>query len=116
MPQLPKDAKELFDVMVPQALEKWPDKAKEVNAIYCFKITGDGGGEWTVDLTADKPTCVAGDTGNAQCTIEVASEDFNTMLTNPQIGMQLYFQGKLKVTGDPMLATKLQQFFSLAQA
>jgi hypothetical protein len=115
MPQQPKDAKELFDVMVPDALAKWPDKAKEVNAIYFFKITGDGGGEWTANLTEDTPTCVAGDTGNAQCSIEVSSEDFNTMLTNPQIGMQLYFQGKLKVTGDPMLATKLQQFFSLAQ-
>jgi hypothetical protein len=28
--------------------------------------------------------------------------------------MQLYFQGKLKVTGDPMLATKLQTFLSMA--
>ena len=116
MPQMPKDAKELFDVMVPEALKKWPDKAKEVNAIYCFKITGDGGGEWTVNLTSDEPNCVVGDAGNAQCSIEVAAEDFKTMLTNPQVGMQLYFQGKLKVTGDPMLATKLQQFFSLAQA
>ena len=33
-----KDAKELFDVMIPEALSKHPDKAKEVNAIYCFKI------------------------------------------------------------------------------
>ena len=58
MPQLPKDAKELFDVLVPDALKKWPDKAKEVNAIYGFKVTGDGGGEWTVNLTSDPPTCV----------------------------------------------------------
>ncbi len=36
------------------------------------------------------------------------------MLSDPQAGMQLYFQGKLKVSGDPMLATKLQQFFDLA--
>ena len=115
MPQLPKDAKELFDVMVPDALKKWPDKAKEVNAIYGFKVTGEGGGEWTVNLTSDPPTCVPGDSGNAQCSIEVSNEDFQSMLTNPQIGMQLYFQGKLKVTGDPMLATKLQQVFSLAQ-
>src|SRR4051812_3435230 len=102
----PKDAKELFDVLLPDALKKFPDKAKEVNAIYGFKITGDGGGEWTVDLTADPPTCVKGDSGNAQCSIEVSGEDFQTMLSNPQSGMQLYFQGKLKVSGDPMLATK----------
>ena len=54
-----------------------------------------------------------GDSGKSQCTIEVDHEDFKQMLADPQLGMQLYFQGKLKVTGDPMLATKLQQFFSL---
>lgn len=111
---LPKDAKELFDVKVPEVLANYPDEARLVDAIYCFKISGDGGGDWTVDLTADPPTVIKGDVGSAQCTIEVSDEDFKSMLTDPQAGMQLYFQGKLKVTGDPMLATKLQQFFDLA--
>jgi hypothetical protein len=114
MSEKPKNAKELFDEQVPAALKAHPDKAKAVNAIYLFKITGDGGGEWTVDLAGDPPTCVKGDTGKAQCTVEVAHEDFQQMLANPQVGMQLYFQGKLRVAGDPMLATKLQQFFTLA--
>ena len=111
---LPKDATELFDVLVPQGLKQFPDKAREVNAVYAFKISGEGGGEWTVDLASDPPGVTKGDTGKAQCTIEVAHDDFKAMLGNPQLGMQLYFQGKLKVTGDPMLATKLQQFFALA--
>ena len=114
MAQMPKDAKELFDVLVPEAIKKNPDKAKEVNAIYCFKITGDGGGTWTLNLTSDPPTCVQGDSGNGQCTVEVSHDDFKSMFTDPQVGMQLYFQGKLKVTGDPMLATKLQQFLTIA--
>src|SRR5687768_5222254 len=114
MATMPKDAKELFDVQVPEALKKHPDRAREVNAIYGFKISGEGGGEWTVDLTSDPPTVVQGDSGKAQCSIEVAHEDFKNMLTDPQVGMQLYFQGKLRVTGDPMLATKLQQFFAIA--
>ena len=112
----PKDASELFDKLVPEGLAKFPDKAKAVNAIYKFEITGDGGGTWTADLTSDPPTCVKGDGKAPQCTINVAHEDFKSMLSNPQMGMQLYFQGKLKVTGDPMLATKLQQFFQLAAA
>lgn len=114
MSNLPKDAQELFNERVPQALEKHPDKAREVNAIFLFKIDGDGGGEWTVDLTGDPPTCNDGDSGNSQCTIEIAHEDFKTMLGDPAAGMQLYFQGKLKVTGDPMLATRLQQFLDVA--
>lgn len=114
MASMPKDAQELFNEQIPQALSKYPDKAREVNAIYCFKISGDEGGTWSVDLTADPPTCKTEEAANAQCTIEVAQDDFKTMLSDPQAGMQLYFQGKLKVTGDPMLATKLQQFFDLA--
>src|SRR5262245_44683921 len=91
MASLPKDAQELFDVLVPQGLKAYTDKAREVNAIYGFKISGDGGGEWTVDLTSNPPTCVRGDTGKAQCTIEIAHEDFKSMLTDPNAGMQLYF-------------------------
>ena len=115
MATLPKDAQELFDVLVPQGLKQFPEKAREVNAIYAFKISGEGGGEWTVDLTSDPPTCEQGDTGKAQCSIEVAHEDFKNMLTDPQVGMQLYFQGKLRVSGDPMLAMKLQQLFDMAR-
>ena len=54
--------------------------------------------------------------GDAQCTIQIAHDDFKTMLSDPNAGMQLYFQGKLIVTGDPMLAMKLQQLFELAKA
>ena len=113
MATLPKDAQELFNQQVPAALAAHPDKAKEIGAVYAFKINGDGGGEWTVDLKSDAPTCQPGLQGAAQCTIEVAHEDFKQMLGNPALGMQLYFQGKLKVTGDPMLATKLQKLFSM---
>lgn len=115
MAQMPKDAADLFDNLVPQGLKQYPDKAREVNAIYCFKVSGEGGGEWTVDCTADPPVCARGDTGKAQCTIEVAADDFKTMLSDPNAGMQLYFQGKLRVSGDPMLAMKLQQLLEIAK-
>ena len=108
------NAQELFNDKVPAALSAHPDKAKEINAVFLFKISGDGGGEWTVDLKSAVPTCSAGASGTPNCTIEVAHSDFLTMLSNPAAGMQLYFSGKLKVQGDPMLATKLQKLFSLA--
>lgn len=115
MANLPANASELFDKLVPEGLAKHADKARELNAIYCFKITGDGGGEWTVDTVANPPTCTKGDTGKAQCTVEVSHDDFKAMLADPNAGMQLYFQGKLRVSGDPMLAMKLQQLFELAR-
>ena len=113
MPKIPESASELFDKQVPEAIAAHPDKAKEIGAVYLFKITGYDGGEWTVDLASATPSCVKGVQGTAQCTIEVAHSDFKSMLQNPALGMQLYFQGKLRVTGDPMLATKLQKLFSM---
>jgi putative sterol carrier protein len=113
MPEMPRDASHLFDELVPAALTQYPDKAREINAIYAFKIEGEGGGEWTVDLTSDPPVVTKGASSKAQCTIEVAHDDFKTMLADPNAGMQLYFQGKLRVSGDPMLAMKLQQLFQL---
>lgn len=107
------DAKQMFGEKLPKWLADSPDKARALNAVFLFNITGDGGGTWTVDLKSDPPSCKEGDGGGAECTIEVANEDFTAMLKEPQLGMQLYFQGKLKVTGDPMLATKLQQLFAL---
>ena len=110
------NAQELFNEQVPASLAKNPDKAREIGAIYIFKITGDGGGDWTVNLAENPPSCKPGVHGTAQCTIEIAHTDFMSMLTNPAMGMQLYFQGKLKVSGDPMLATKLQKLFSMSAA
>ena len=98
MPTMPKDAADAFDTQVPAGLLLHPDKAREINAIYAFKIAGEGGGEWTADLTADPPTCTRGASATAQCTIEMDHVDFMTML----------------VTGDPMLAMKLQGLFALA--
>lgn len=114
MPAAPANAHELFDEQIPDALAKYPDKAKQVGAIYLFKITGEGGGEWLVDLKSDPPTCKPGADGGPQCTIEVAADDFQAMLGNPAQAMQLFMAGKLKVTGDMMLATKLQSLLAMA--
>ena len=113
MAKVPENAQQLFNVDVPEALKKHPDKAREIGAIYLFKITGENGGTWTVDLASATPSCTPGEKTTPQCTIEVDSNDFKQMLANPAMGMQLYFQGKLRVTGDPMLATKLQKLFSM---
>lgn len=107
------NAQQLFNEQVPGQLAANPTKAREIGAIYHFKIDGDGGGEWTVDLASATPSCTPGLNGTANCTISIAHADFMTMLTNPAAGMQLYFTGKLKVSGDPMLATKLQKLFSM---
>src|SRR5450631_1807228 len=106
------DIKKIFNETLPAGLAKHPDDAKTIGAKYQINITGEGGGEWQVDVTATGPSCKPG-SGDADCTITITSEDFQKLIENPQQnGMQLFFAGKLKVGGNPTLAMKLQKLFS----
>ena len=106
------DIKKLFNDTLPAALEKNAEDAKTIGAKFQMNITGETGGEWNIDVSATGPKCHAG-TGEADCTITITDEDFQKLVENPQAnGMQLFFAGKLKVTGNQMLAMKLQKLFS----
>ena len=61
------------------------------------------------------PTCVVGEHGAPQCTIEASDDDFRGMIDGGmQAAMSLFFSGKLKVAGDPILATKLSKLLQMA--
>ncbi len=114
MPTMPQNTQEFFNTLLPNGLTQSADKAREIDAIFCFKISGEGGGEWTVDLLSSPPSCKPGCDERAQCTIQVDNNEFLAMLMDSNQVMQLYFTGKLTVSGDSMLAMKLQNVFELA--
>ena len=112
---MPTSVKAFFDQKVPAALATNPEKAKDVAAIYLFKVSGPDGGTWTVDLVSTPPTCAGRRRGHAQCTVEATDDDFRTMIDGGmQAAMTLFFSGKLKVSGDPTLATKLSKLLAMA--
>jgi hypothetical protein len=111
---MPTSVKEFFDKRVPAELAAHPEKAKDVGAIYLFKISGADGGTWTADLKSSPPTCVSGAGAAPQCTIEASDADFRSMIDGGMpAAMQLFFSGKLKVQGDPNLATKLSKLLQM---
>jgi|SRR4051794_32423422 hypothetical protein len=114
---MPTSVKEFFDKRVPEVLSKHPERVTDVAAIYLFKISGPDGGTWTADFKSSPPSCVAGATTPAQCTIEASDSDFRSMIDGGMgAAMQLFFSGKLKVTGDPNLATKLSKLLQMGAA
>ena len=111
------DIQNLFNEQLPAALAKNADKAKQIGAKYQINITGEGGGEWFIDVSDSGPKVEKGNPGTAQCTITLSSDDFQKLHENPQAnGMQLFFSGKLKIAGDNMLAMKLQKLFQIESA
>lgn len=104
------DIKQLFNETLPKGLANNAEDAKTIGAKFQINVTGEG--EWFVDASSTGPSCVPGNQA-ADCTITIASEDFQKLMENPQAnGMQLFFAGKLKVAGNPTLAMKLQKLFS----
>jgi hypothetical protein len=106
----------LFNERLPGALARNAEDAQTIGAKFQLNITGTDGGEWYIDVSGNPPAplCVPGNRPDAaDCTITVADDDFHKLLENPGImAMQLYFNGKLQVTGNQMLALKLQKLFS----
>ena len=104
------DIQQLFNEHLPKGLANNADDARTLGAKFQINVTGSG--EWNIDASATGPSIKAG-TGDADCTITITSEDFQKLMENPQAnGMQLFFAGKLKVSGNQMLAMKLQKLFS----
>lgn len=111
------DIQNLFNNDLPAMLAKNPDQAKQIGAKYQFNVTGEGGGEWFIDVSDSGPKVEAGNPGTAECTMTMTAEDFQKVYENPQAnGMQLFFAGKLKVSGNQMLAMKLQKLFDLGKS
>lgn len=101
------DPRTSFTQDIPQSIAKDIERAKAVGAVFLFKVSGEHGGTWTVNMK-DMPGVSEGDAGNAECTIELSSGDWKAMTERPGSAMDFFLKGKIKVTGNALLATKLQ--------
>jgi F420-dependent oxidoreductase-like protein len=106
----PKSAS-IFDHMASRVAES-PSLVQSVNALFQFQITGDPGGSWVVDLKNGDGDVRTGQVEGADCTITMADDDFVNLAQGKLNPMAAFAQGKIKVDGNPMLATKLQSLFS----
>lgn len=99
--------KEILEGEIAGQLKKNPDKAKAVDAVVEFVITGNNGGTWTIDCTKPGGEVKSGSVAGAKLTVTVSDGDFVDVYTgklNPQAG---FFSGKIKLKGDMGLAMKL---------
>ncbi len=73
------DIQNLFNEELPAALAKNAEGAKQIGAKYQINVTGDGGGEWFIDVSDSGPRTEKGNPGNADCTITLTTEDFQKL-------------------------------------
>jgi len=110
--EMAKTAKELFNESAVAMLENKKDKLQGINAVFKFDIAGEGGGQWTMDLKNEPFSIKEGDGEKPDCTVTVSHDNFQKLLDNFGIAMQLFTTGKLKVD-NPLAAMKLQKVLPL---
>jgi putative sterol carrier protein len=100
---------------VKQYFETLPERfvseaAKGVTATYQFEIGGEGGGTFTVKVTDGTMQVTEGATESPSTTIKMQAADYIEMVNGKLSGTMAFMKGKLKVTGNVMLAQKMQAF------
>ncbi|MEW6261659.1 MAG: SCP2 sterol-binding domain-containing protein [Thermodesulfobacteriota bacterium] len=101
---------EAFDAMIQRFV---PDAAEGVDAVFQWEVVGDGGGKWHIVVKDKKAELFQGKHASPGVA-QLCSTDTFLGLVNYEInGMQAFMSGKLKVTGDLMLAQKIMEIFPL---
>jgi hypothetical protein len=116
-PQTIPSAEQLTVAMVFQALPSGFNaaNAKGVKAVYIWRVTGEGGGVWTIIIDDGKCTVKSGEQAKPDVVFEITARDFLDLITGKLSGMEAVFSGRLKIEGDLNLAAQFQNFFTPPQ-
>lgn len=85
--------------------------SKGVKATFQFEITGDGGGNWYVDVDDGTMKLTEGTHAAPTTTIKMDAPNYVKMVNGDLGGTMAFMRGLLKVSGNVMLAQKMQAFF-----
>lgn len=100
--------KSIMEEEIPKLLQTKPELAKEINAVLHFNITGDQGGQWTLDLTKPDNWLSQGFNGEPKMTVTMSDQDFVKIRSKQMNAQMAAMQGKLKFKPMDMgLAMKL---------
>lgn len=84
-----------------------------LDAVFQFNITGDQGGDYYVAIKDNACTVDKGVHAAPSVTLSLAGEDWIDICSGKLDGMTAFMSGKLKATGNIMLAQRIKSLFPL---
>ena len=100
--------KEIFSQMPAQIN---PDAAKGMNSVIQFNLSGEGGGNYYVEIKDGTAKVSEGSHASPNMTMTMAAQDYVDMIMGKLNGQMAFMSGKLKIAGDMGLAMKMQTLF-----
>ena len=85
--------------------------AKGMHARYQFNLSGPIGGAWWIIVNDGDFTMGTGSTENPDVVMTSTDRDWVLLATGSLSGIRAFLTGRLKVTGDQILARKLGDIF-----
>ena len=84
-----------------------PDKLDGINMIVQLRLTGEGGGDWYLDIRDRECNLVPGLAELSGVTLESTLEDFKGLVEGRLDAAQAFMSGRLKFQGNMFLLLKL---------
>jgi putative sterol carrier protein len=104
------EARALVEGM-PQAF--LPEKAGSAKALIQLDLTGDGGGQWVVDVADGKCDVREEMMDKPDVTVTMNAAEFVALTKGQLNAVQAFMSGKIKVSGNVGLVMQLMQWFAL---
>lgn len=103
-----KTVKEYFETL-PERFKA--EAAKSIQAVFQFELAGDGGGTYHVNVDHGKMQVVEGAHPTPTATLKMNGDDYVKMANGQLNGAMAFMKGQMKVTGNVLLAQKMQAIF-----
>ena len=92
-----------------------PSAAKGLNAVFQFELSGDGGGTYNIAVNDGTMEVKEGPAATPSVTIKMSADDYLKLINGQLNGTMAYMKGQMKVTGNLMLAQKMQAVFPVGK-
>jgi len=102
---------ELLQKTIERKRRENPAFFEEDHGVWEFRVEGDGGGHWTLDLNSHPYQFLEGPPSQSDVLVEIHEEDLKGLLEGRINGFFAFLSGRIRVKGNMQLASHLGKIF-----